>query len=83
MLETQLPEGGVSRTNQRILANTHRILPPTLHTNNQASTADCSKTLRGLHFPMEEHWAGVALCTHLFRLAESYVFIKQSGPPGH
>ena len=53
MLETQLPEGGVSRTNQRILANTHRILPPTLHTNNQASTADCSKTLRGLHFPME------------------------------
>ena len=133
MLETQLPEGGVSRTNQRILANTHRILPPTLHTNNQASTADCSKTLRGLHFPMEvsglftrtaprstihagrylsdkafrylkrvivtpavywrftplnrsftcQHWAGVALCTHLFRLAESYVFIKQSGPPGH
>ena len=30
-----------------------------------------------------QHWAGVALCTHPYGLAESYVFIKQSGPPGH
>ena len=25
-----------------------------------------------------QHWAGVALCTHPYGLAESYVFIKQS-----
>ena len=30
-----------------------------------------------------QHWAGVALCTHPYGLAESYVFIKQSGPPSH
>ena len=144
MLETQLLESGVSRTNQLNLATQHRILPLTLHTNNQASTTDCSKTLRGLRFPMEvsglctrtagslsssqgqqgprstihagrylsdkafrylkrvivtpavywrfttlnrsftcQHWAGVAPSTHPFGLARSYVFIKQSGPPGH
>ncbi len=31
----------------------HRRLPPTLHTCDQAPTADCSKALRGLHFPLE------------------------------
>ena len=29
------------------------------------------------------HWAGVAGCTNLFRLAASYVFIKQSGISSH
>ncbi len=143
-LETQSWIGGVSRTNQISLATYHRILPPTLHKQDQASTTDCSKTLRGLRFPMEvsgmctrtagslssslgqwgprstihagrylsgkafrylkrvivtpavywrftalncsftcQHWAGVALSTHPFGLAESYVFIKQSGPPSH
>ena len=43
------------------LATQNRILPPTLHTYNQASTADCSKTLRGLRFPMEVS----GLCTRI------------------
>ncbi len=29
------------------------------------------------------HWAGVAFCTHLYRLAESLVFVKQSDPSRH
>lgn len=30
-----------------------------------------------------QHWAGVGLSTHLFRLAKTYVCIKQSDLPGH
>jgi hypothetical protein len=29
------------------------------------------------------HWADVTIYTNLFRLADSYVFVKQSGPPSH
>lgn len=52
-LETQSQEYGVSLTAPPELAFRLRSLPYTLHTHDQASTADCSKALRGLRFPLE------------------------------
>lgn len=51
----------LKKANHINLATYNRILPLTLHTYNQASTTDCSKTLRGLRFPMEDS----GLCTRI------------------
>ena len=61
MLETQSQESSVSWTTQPHLTTWHRSLLLTLHTCNQASIADCSKTLRGLRFPIEVS----GLCTRI------------------
>ena len=61
MLETQSQESSVSWTTQICLTTYRRSLLLTLHTCNQASIADCSKTLRGLRFPIEVS----GLCTRI------------------